>query len=143
MENRLTRSESEKMIAGVCGGLAAYLGIDPTIVRIGFVVLLFASGIGLPLYIVLAVIMPSDEQAAAPSGKMVERNIEDLGESISKSVEQFETSRSGPMLIAGLLIAGGIYFLLGNLGVSIHLGFLAPVLLIGLGIWLVVRSRNG
>ena len=41
--SRLFRSESDKVIAGVCGGLGAYLDIDPVLVRIGFVALVVAS----------------------------------------------------------------------------------------------------
>ena len=47
---RLMRSETDKMIAGVCGGLADYLNIDPVLVRLAFVVLFLASGIGLAIY---------------------------------------------------------------------------------------------
>ena len=44
---RLMRSNSDKMIAGVCGGIAGYLGVDSIFVRLAFLVLFFASGIGL------------------------------------------------------------------------------------------------
>lgn len=55
---RLTRSRSHRMIAGVCGGLADYFGIDPTIVRIIFVVLALAGGPGILIYLALWVILP-------------------------------------------------------------------------------------
>lgn len=61
MERRLTRSKTERKIFGVCGGLAEYFGIDPTLVRLAFVVLTLFNGIGLVLYIILAIIMPSEE----------------------------------------------------------------------------------
>lgn len=143
MANKLVRSESNKMIAGVCSGLGVYLGIDPTIVRIAFVVLTLASGIGFALYIVLAIVMPGTASAESYSGKTVERNIEDLGENIVKSVNQLEESRGGPLLVAGLMIAAGIFFLLGNLGISINLGFIVAIGLIGVGAWLVFRGRSG
>ena len=62
MSKRLTRSSQNKMIAGVCGGLAEYFDMDPTIVRIGYV-LLSCLSVGFPgliVYIILAVIMPED-----------------------------------------------------------------------------------
>ncbi|GAB4510947.1 MAG: hypothetical protein OHK0046_08380 [Anaerolineae bacterium] len=59
-EKRLTRSTTEKMLGGVCGGLAAYFRIDPTIVRLVFVALALAGGPGLLLYIVLWLIMPQE-----------------------------------------------------------------------------------
>ena len=59
---RLTRSSSDKMIGGVCGGLAHWLGWDPTLVRIGYVLLsvLSAAFPGLLVYLLLWVLMPSD-----------------------------------------------------------------------------------
>lgn len=59
-EKRLTRVEEGRMIAGVCAGLGRYLGLDPTIVRIIFVLLaLFAMG-GVLLYLILWLVMPME-----------------------------------------------------------------------------------
>jgi len=59
-EKRLVRVEDGRMIAGVCVGLGRYLGVDPTIVRIIFVLLgLFAAG-GVLLYLILWLIMPME-----------------------------------------------------------------------------------
>lgn len=55
---RLYKNSHEKMICGVCQGISEYLGIDVTVVRLIFVLLGFASGVGLILYIVAAIIMP-------------------------------------------------------------------------------------
>ncbi|MDX1618186.1 MAG: PspC domain-containing protein [Balneolaceae bacterium] len=59
MGARLSKSRTDKMIAGVCGGIAEYLGWDPTIVRIIFVILTI-MGYGSPvlLYFILALVMP-------------------------------------------------------------------------------------
>lgn len=63
MENKkqLKRS-TNKMIAGVCGGVAEYFGIDPTIVRILFAVFGIAYGVGLLVYIVALFVMPKSEE---------------------------------------------------------------------------------
>lgn len=63
MENKkqLKRS-TNKMIAGVCGGVAEYFGIDPTIVRILFAVFGIAYGVGLLVYIVALFVMPRPEE---------------------------------------------------------------------------------
>ena len=58
---RLRRSGSQKMLLGVAGGLAEYMDVDPTVVRIGFVLLALLSGTGIVLYIILALIMPAPE----------------------------------------------------------------------------------
>lgn len=57
---RLTRSSNQKVIAGVCGGIAEYFDMDPTLVRVGYVVLsVFSAGFpGVIVYLVLAAIMP-------------------------------------------------------------------------------------
>lgn len=61
MKNKkLYKSSKKKMIFGVCGGFANYFNIDVTIVRILFVILAFIKFIGVILYLVCAIIMPSD-----------------------------------------------------------------------------------
>lgn len=57
---RLERNSSDKMIAGVCGGLGRHTGVDPILFRIGFVALVFAAGTGFLLYLALAILMPRD-----------------------------------------------------------------------------------
>ena len=55
---RLTRSATDRKLAGVCAGIAEYLGIDPTIVRIGWVVFCLLGGSGGLAYILCAILMP-------------------------------------------------------------------------------------
>ena len=57
---RLYRSNTDKMIAGVCGGLARYLGVDPTIVRLVFLLLFFVGGSAIPIYLILWIITPQE-----------------------------------------------------------------------------------
>ncbi len=54
----LKRSRSERMIAGVCGGLAAYFDVDPTWVRLIFVLFLFLGGSAILVYLVMWLVMP-------------------------------------------------------------------------------------
>lgn len=58
---KLRRSNTEKMLFGVCGGLAEHFNMDPTIMRLIFVLLTF-FGIGTPvlIYIIMAIVMPAD-----------------------------------------------------------------------------------
>ena len=60
MQKRLYKSIRDSKIAGVCGGLAEYFDIDPTIVRLIAIVLIFGWGSGLLAYLVAALIMPSN-----------------------------------------------------------------------------------
>jgi len=60
MEKKLYRSNKDKKLAGVCGGLAEYLGMDATIIRVIWVLLTLFAGAGLLAYIVCALIIPQD-----------------------------------------------------------------------------------
>lgn len=58
MEKKLYKSNTNKMVAGVCGGVAEYLGVDPTVVRLIWVLFTALGGSGLLAYILAAIIMP-------------------------------------------------------------------------------------
>ena len=58
-QTRLTRSATDKVLGGVCGGLAQYFGIDPVIVRLVFVALVLAHGLGLVLYPIMWLVVPA------------------------------------------------------------------------------------
>ena len=58
MADKKLRRSNNKMIGGVCAGIADYLGLDPTIVRIVWVLMLFFAGFGILLYLILWLIMP-------------------------------------------------------------------------------------
>lgn len=60
MNKTLSRSSTDRKISGVCGGIAEYLNVDSTIIRIAFVLIVLAGGFGLLLYIIAAIIMPMD-----------------------------------------------------------------------------------
>jgi phage shock protein C len=62
MGTRLYRSREDRMLAGVAGGLADYTGIDPSLVRVVWALLFFAGGVGLLLYIVMAIVVPEEPE---------------------------------------------------------------------------------
>ena len=57
---RLYRSRTERLVCGVCGGVAEYFNIDPTIVRLAFLLFVFCAGSGVLAYIIAAIVMPDD-----------------------------------------------------------------------------------
>jgi phage shock protein C len=63
--NRLYRSSETKMVAGVCGGLAEFLGLDPSLVRLVFVLLALCGGHGVLVYILMWIIVPYRSTAPA------------------------------------------------------------------------------
>ncbi len=58
-QKRLYKSNTNKMIAGVCGGIAEYINLDPTVVRLLWVLFSLMGGAGVIAYIIAAIIMPS------------------------------------------------------------------------------------
>ncbi len=62
VKKRLYRSRSDKRVAGVCGGIAEYLAIDPTLVRILWVLLGMAGGPGVVLYVIMAAVVPEEPE---------------------------------------------------------------------------------
>jgi phage shock protein PspC (stress-responsive transcriptional regulator) len=60
MEKKLYRSRSDRMIAGVCAGLADYLELDPTIMRIAFAASIFLGSLGLWAYLIMWLVVPEE-----------------------------------------------------------------------------------
>ena len=62
MDKRLYKSNENRMIDGVCGGIAEYFNIDPTLVRLGWAMFCAFGGSGIIAYIIAAIIIPSNPQ---------------------------------------------------------------------------------
>ena len=62
VKKRLYRSRTDRRLAGVCGGIADYLAVDPTLVRIIWVLFGFAGGPGILLYIIMAAVVPEEPE---------------------------------------------------------------------------------
>ena len=58
MNKKLYRSDRDKKLCGVCGGIAEYFGLDSTLVRLGWALITLAGGAGILAYIVCAIIIP-------------------------------------------------------------------------------------
>ena len=83
---KLYRSRNDRMISGVCGGLGEFFGIDPTLIRIIFILLLIFGGSGLIIYLVMLLIVPEEPLAEVSQAAKVEvvepeQPAEDEGES--------------------------------------------------------------
>jgi phage shock protein C len=150
---RLFRSRTDSMVGGVCGGLGVYLGLDPTIVRLFFILLAFAKGIGFALYFILWIVVPRE---GAEEGASLEENIQtgaeeiaerarEMGEEIQKGVRVSGDQAS--LFIGGALILVGIFYLLDNLNISwlswLRWDVVWPVVLIAGGVLFLVRQFRG
>ncbi len=94
MENKLYRSRKDRMLFGVCGGLGKFFGIDPTIIRVIFVLLAF-TGFGILAYIVIAIIAPLEEsQKTTPQG-IVEENVTEIKETATKLGNEIRDTFAG------------------------------------------------
>lgn len=131
-QNRLMRSETDKMIAGVCGGLAAYLGVDPVLVRLAFVILLLASGVGLAIYVILWVIMPTASRS--------EPDIRIVSEDTYADPASLKNRFSPAATVGVLLILFGSFFLLSQWGGAP--GYIWPIILIGAGLFYLIRRTR-
>ena len=140
-EARLMKSDEDKMISGVCGGIAAYLGVDSVFVRLAFILLALASGVGFLLYLILMIIMPRENNLTNTPSNVAQENIGQIGNDVSSGFKRVRQHRQGPVIAAGLLILLGVYLLLGNFGLLGWLsgGVLWSLLLIGAGIYLIAR----
>jgi phage shock protein C len=136
---QLTRSETDKMIAGVCGGIATYLDIDSVFIRLAFALLALASGIGVAIYLIMWIVMPRESIVAASDAVVMQDNIKDLKETVSSGAGRL----SKPATIGLVLMMLGGYFLLAQLGL---VGWLStalwPVLIIGGGVYLLWKRKN-
>ncbi|MEZ4511659.1 MAG: PspC domain-containing protein [Chloroflexota bacterium] len=135
-EARLTRSNTDQIIAGVCGGIATYLGIDSVLIRLAFLILLFASGIGLPIYFILWIIMPTANHGEANNAETIKQNLDEMGERLYTSVGKV----GQPQTIGVVLVALGIFFLFSKMG-FVHSGVFWPLLIIGLGVYMLINRR--
>ncbi len=64
---KLYRSTSDKKICGVCGGLAEYIEMDPTIIRLIWAIMTVFAGVGIVLYIISALVIPTDNHTNSTS----------------------------------------------------------------------------
>ncbi len=136
---RLYRSQTERMISGVCGGLGHYFDIDPTLVRIIFAVLtLVSGGILLIGYVIAWIVIPEsapEEEPIAAAG---------TGEAVSPKVEKPTRRSSSIGYWPGFLLIGiGLILLLRQLDIWYYVSDYWPVLLIAIGVLILVTYRRG
>jgi phage shock protein PspC (stress-responsive transcriptional regulator) len=150
--NRLYRS-SNRMIGGVCGGLAEYFRIDPLIVRILFVTFaLMFSGTGFPLYLLLWIFVPEREQPFADHDDSIRQNVEDIKSTFRDWRDQApdtwghrwqNASSDDRMFIGGaILVSAGLLLLVRNVQALGFLNGLWPLGVIAVGILILIHNLH-
>ncbi len=159
MTRKLYRSRTDRMIWGVCGGLASYFDVDPTIIRVAAIVSVLMSGAGIIAYIVMAVVVPLETSSAAEPKEVIRENVEEIKSSAREFSESMRStfgkdadappatgrSRGRSAGVIGLiLVIVGVLFLLSNLNFFSWLrwAFIWPVVLIAIGLVFIFRPRR-
>jgi phage shock protein C len=142
MDAKLYRSRSDSMLSGVCGGLAKYVGIDSTLVRLFFVLLALAGvGTGLLIYLALWLVVPLEGQGvAAPLEQTMRAGADEIGRKAAGTGQQ-----SG-IVAGGIMLLLGVFFLMQNLWgwwlPWLNFGTLWPLLLVIAGGALLLRRAK-
>mgnify|MGYP003759075815 CR=1 FL=1 len=145
MGKRITRSRRNKVIEGVCGGIAEYFDIDATIVRLGFIISVFFGGTGIFAYIIAIFVIPMEDEYVSRNfynegdsfnGDFDEEK--DFSKTMGDSVEEFgsNSDRNKTFIGLGLIIFGGIILLRE----FISLRYVFPVLLIIIGALIIYKG---
>lgn len=143
--NRLTRSQADCMIGGVCGGLGKYFKIDATLIRLAFVLLTLAGGSGVLVYFILWIVIPREDladSAQAMNSEEFSRRANLMGQEMQQIVSQPNTRTVKFIGIA--LVVLGIVYLIQNLHIPWLVWFndrlLWPILIIAVGALLLARA---
>lgn len=151
MQTRLERSTSNKVIAGVCGGIAEYLQVDPTLVRVFFAIATFmTAGLGLLGYLVLLVMMPlpgkpapfvTNSAAPTASGDPGPSGVDATVPTPAPHLEDPVTAERRRATFGYFLVALGVVFLLANLGAFriVRFDLVWPLVFVGAGVLLLAQ----
>jgi phage shock protein C len=127
---RLYRSRRHRIVAGVGGGMGQYFGVDPVLFRLSFVALTLVTGVGLLLYIAMAIVVPNwPEYQEEPE---------------TLPVSTFDSARGRE--IAGIALIGfGLLVLASNVGMFniVRWDLFWPLVLIGVGTLILVNRTRG
>lgn len=130
MNRRLYRSRTDAVLGGVAGGVAEWLGWDPSLVRVAWVILVpFTGGVALLVYLVMWVVVP--EASAAPSA---------TGEAPSTPSSPPFGAERGSLVLGVILVAAGVFFLVREFVPQIQWGRVWPVALLLIGAVLLIGS---
>ncbi|HAD81597.1 MAG: hypothetical protein A2509_09570 [Candidatus Edwardsbacteria bacterium RIFOXYD12_FULL_50_11] len=133
MPKRLYRSGRDRVIAGICGGLADYFDIDPLLIRIIFMILALAGGLGIIIYLAAWLIVPGQSLSAGQR------------ETPPTPEERNPNMRRNPSgaVFGILVIILGIGLLLNNYGLFyFKLSLIWPLILIAIGVRLLIRDKR-
>lgn len=125
---RLYRSRTDRMLGGVAGGLARYLEVDSTLVRLAFVALFFAAGAGFLAYLVAWIVVPEEPESAGAFGAV------SPAPPIESTSAGRRSGRGARLVVGAVLVAVGVFLLLDWILPDLrHFVWPAALILLGLG----------
>ncbi len=146
--SQLYRSTTNKVIAGVCGGLGEYFDIDPMIIRALFVLAFFMSGTGILLYIVLWLVIPDRPRRETLSRDHLKETVREMKARAVDVVDELRGANEAKMesrqsWLAILVVIVGVMFLLRNFDMLTIFDFerLWPLILIIFGFAILFKKR--
>ena len=139
-EKRLLRSRSDRIIGGVCSGLAQYFTIDPWLVRVLFILLAF-NGLGILVYMVMWVLVPDEASREFKGDDAVRSNLEDIEAQARRFGESISHSGRGSVVLGIILVGVGALFMLQRFVPGISPGVLWPIVLIAVGLFILLARR--
>lgn len=128
MEKKLQRDTRNKVIGGVCAGLANYFGMDASLLRLLLALMILFAGSGFWLYIILWIVMPAGDQQVTREN----------GDAIMSDISEPTKINKGSLVIGLILIGLGGLGLLHRFVPSFSWQMLWPIFLIVLGIILII-----
>lgn len=139
---RLYRVEKNKVLGGVCGGLAEYFEVDPVLIRVLFIVLFFGWGMSLIAYIILWIVAPkkSDLISEKSNNNIGEMNSTDTAGNDLDEI-RYNQSKNNRILGGWILILTGTIWLFSNLFEIFDFSMYLPVMLILLGIFILLNQE--
>jgi phage shock protein PspC (stress-responsive transcriptional regulator) len=141
---RLYRSCSDRMLFGVCGGLAEYFNVDSTIVRLVSLVVMFAGGVGILVYIVAALIIPLDPACAIHSDHRDHHSTKANHATSDTKPAHSSTSPHQYNMTFGLIVLGiGLLLLFQTLFQFDAWDHLWPIILVIIGFSIIMGSSRG
>lgn len=139
MEKRLYRSRKDKMLAGVCGGVADYFKIDPTIVRVIFAVVAFSSfGTAMVAYFIALLVIPE-----APVGNENDETTYGPRSQDHSEHSSFSLSQKGSRQTLGIVLIGaGALILLSKMVNWFDSSMILAVGVVAIGVYMLVQKRD-
>jgi len=134
---RVFRSKQDRVISGVCGGIAEYFNIDPVWIRIIAVVLAIMEGVGIVLYVIAWIIIPEN-----PGQKQNRNRSQSHINQTFKDFEKRPAKNKASIIIGLTLLLLGFAFLFDEIFFWFSFKYIWPLIIIGAGVYILLKVKK-